>query len=123
MSEPATATAGGIALYKLGAFGSFAALAAIVVMAMTLPKTGKEFGLMLICTLVGSFGGGSFIVRWFDIGHWINDDFGVMAIGGVLFCCGLPAWLTVRAYFKYAEMRKDKTIIEIIGEIKAAIRG
>ena len=123
MSEPATATAGGIALYKLGAFGFMSVLATIVVMAMTLPKTVNEFVVAIVCTVVASMCGGSAAVSYFGIAHWVHDDFGVMAIGGLIFTCGLPAWVLVRAWFAYANLRKDKTIIEIIGEIKQAIRG
>lgn len=118
MSEPGPLTAfGGIALYKLGAFGFVAVLAAIVVMAMTLPKTVREFVVAMISTTVSSICGGAFVVRWFDLGAWVNDDFGLMAIGGVIFICGLPAWVLVRAWFKWAEKRKDKDLAELATEL------
>ncbi|HCF4943852.1 hypothetical protein CW310_07440 [Pseudomonas citronellolis] len=47
MTEPASTAVGGIALYKLGVLGFFAFLAVILVMAMALPKTVREYDTML----------------------------------------------------------------------------
>lgn len=121
MTEPASTAAGGLALYKLGAFGFVAVLAAIVVMSMTLPKTVREFVVAMITTVMGSICGGAYAVSVLGIADWVNDDFGVMAIAGLIFVCGLPAWLLVRALFVYAEMRKDKSLVEIVAEVKASI--
>lgn len=118
MSEPGPLTAaGGIALYKLGAFGFVAVLAAVVVMAMTLPKTVREFTVAMISTSVSSICGGAFVVRWLGIAHWVNDDAGMIAIGGIIFVCGLPAWVLVRAWFKWAEKRRDNDLTEIVGDL------
>lgn len=118
MTEPASTAAGGFALYKLGiAFGFFALVAAIVVMAMTLPKTVREFVVAITCTLVGSLAGGSFVIRWFDLGHWAGDDLGVIALGGVIFVCGLPAWVLVRALYAWSEAKKDRQITEIVDAV------
>lgn len=123
MSEPGPLTAiGGIALYKLGAFGFVAVLATVVVMAMTLPKTVREFTVAMISTVVASIGGGAFIVRWLNIGHWVNDDAGMIAIGGVIFVCGLPAWVLVRALFAWSEAKKDRHITEIVDLVLDARR-
>lgn len=127
MSEPGPLTAaGGIALYKLGAFGFVAVLAAVVVMAMTLPKTVREFTVAMISTSVSSICGGAFVVRWLGIAHWVNDDAGMIAIGGIIFVCGLPAWVLVRAWFKWAEKRRDKDLTEIasdLAELRKAVTG
>ncbi len=118
MSEPGPLTAaGGIALYKLGAFGFVAVLAAVVVMAMTLPKTVREFVVAMISTSVSSICGGAFVVRWLGIAHWVNDDAGMIAIGGIIFVCGLPAWVLVRAWFKWAEKRRDKDLAELATDL------
>lgn len=118
MSEPGPLTAaGGIALYKLGAFGFVAVLAAVVVMAMTLPKTVREFTVAMISTSVSSICGGAFVVRWLGISHWVNDDAGMIAIGGIIFVCGLPAWVLVRAWFKWAEKRRDKDLAELATDL------
>lgn len=123
MSEPGPLTAaGGIALYKLGAFGFVAILAAVVVMAMTLPKTVREFAVAMISTTVASLCGGAFVVRWLEIGHWANDDVGMVAIGGLIFVCGLPAWVVVRAWFAWSEAKKDRQIDEIVDAVLDAKR-
>ncbi len=122
MTEPASAAAGGLALYKLGAFGFMAVLAAIVVMAMTPPKSFRESVVALSTTVMGSIGGGSFLVQWFGWSAWADTHFGLMALAGVIFVCGLPAWLIVRALFAYGEMRRDgMAFIDIIRDIKQAV--
>lgn len=127
MSEPGPLTAaGGIALYKLGAFGfvsGFAmVLVAAVVMAMTLPRTVREFSVALISTLAFSAGGGAFVVRWLEIGHWAQDDVGMIALSGVVFICGLPGWLLVRSLFAWSEAKKDRQITEIVDAVLDAKR-
>lgn len=122
MTEPATTAAGGFVLYKLGAFGSMAVLAAIVVMAMTLPRTVREFAVAMISTTVSSLCGGAFVVRWLDIAHWAHDDAGMVALGGIVFVCGLPAWLIVRSLFAWSEAKKDRQITEIVDAIIEAKR-
>jgi len=114
MSEPGPLTAaGGIALYKLGAFGFVAVLASVVVMSMTLPRTMREFVVAMISTTVSSICGGAFVVRWQGISEWVNDELGMIAIGGVIFVCGLPAWVLVRAWFRWAEKRRDQDLGEL----------
>lgn len=120
MTEPMSSAAGGIALYKLGAFGGLAVLAAVVVMAMTLPKTVREFVVAMISTTVSSLCGGAFVVRWLGIGHWAHDDVGMIAIGGLIFVCGLPAWIIVRALFAWSEAKKDRQITEIVDAVLEA---
>ena len=122
MTEPASTAFGGIALYKLGVLGAFTAvLATIVVMAMTLPKTAREFAVAMICTVVASLGGGAFLIRWFDLQHWANDDIGLVALAAVIFVCGLPAWVLVRGWFVYAELSKHMSLPDMIRELKAVV--
>mgnify|MGYP001017615594 CR=1 FL=1 len=124
MTEPASTAAGGVALYKLGiAFGLFAVIAAVVVMCMTLPRSVREFGVALMCTLVGSLAGGAFVITWFGIGHWASDVVGLVALGGVIFVCGLPAWVMVRGWFAYTEASKGRSLLELIRELRAAAKG
>lgn len=120
MTEPMSSAAGGIALYKLGAFGGLAVLAAVVVMAMTLPKTAREFIVAMISTTVASLCGGAFVVRWLGIGDWAHDDVGMIAIGGLIFVCGLPAWIIVRALFAWSEAKKDRQITDIVDAVLEA---
>lgn len=119
MTEPASTAAGGIALYKLGLLGLFGALlTAIVVMAMTVPKTAREFAVALISTLMFSLGGGAFVVRWFELMAWANDLFGLIALLGLAFVCGLPGWVLVRGWFVFAEKRREASLPDIVREIK-----
>lgn len=118
MTEPVSTAAGGIAVYKLGAFGFFALLAAILVMAMTLPKTMREFVVAMTCTVVSSICGGAFLVRWLDIGSWVQDDIGMLALCGIIFVCGLPAWVIVRAWFAWSEARKNTALPEMVKEFR-----
>ena len=118
MTEPASTAVGGIALYKLGAFGGFAFLAAILVMVMTLPKSPREFVVAMICTVVSSVCGGAFLVRWLDIGSWVQDDIGMIALCGVIFVCGLPAWVIVRAWFAWSESRKTASLPDMVKEFR-----
>ena len=122
MTEPASTAFGGIALYKLGLLSAFAAvLVTIVVMAMTLPKTAREFAVAMICTVVASLGCGALLIRWFDLQHWANDDIGLVALAAVIFVCGLPAWVLVRGWFVYAELSKHMSLPDMIRELKAVV--
>ncbi len=121
MTEPASTAFGGIALYKLGALGACSAiLVTIVVMAMTLPKTAREFVVAMICTVVSSIGGGAFVIRWFDLQHYAHDDIGLIALTSIIFVCGLPAWIIVRALFAWSEAKKDRQITEIVDAVLEA---
>ena len=124
MTEPASTAFGGIALYKLGVLGaSSAILVTIVVMAMTLPKTAREFVVAMICTVVSSIGGGAFVIRWLDLQHYAYDDIGVIALTAVIFICGLPAWVVVRGWFAYTEARKGRSLLKLIREVREAVKG
>jgi hypothetical protein len=126
MSEPISGTAAGVAGWKLlgglagmGAIG--AGLAAFVVMAMTKPKSDQEWRVALICTLVGSIGGGAALVRYLGIQHWVEDPFGMVAMLAVVFTCGLPAWALVRALFIFIDKRRDADLGQIVHDVKEMI--
>jgi hypothetical protein len=126
MSEPISGAAAGAVGWKIigglagmGAIG--AALAAFVVMAMTKPKTEQEWRVALACTFVGSLGGGAALIKYLGVEHWSNDVLGLVAQGGLIFTCGLPAWTLIRALFKYLEKRKDADIVEIANDVKGVL--
>lgn len=126
MSEPISSTAAGVAGWKLigglagmGAFG--AALATIVVMSTTKPKTEQEWRVALISTVVASIGGGSAAIRYFGLQHWADDVFGLPALVALVFSCGLPGWALVRAVFKYLDKQKDADIVEMAEDLKARV--
>lgn len=119
MTEPASTAAGGIALYKLGAFAAAgSALCAVVVMACSVPRTSREFAVALISTIVSSISGGAGVVRWFDLAAWAHDDVGLVALLGLAFACGLPGWAIVRALFTWLEKRKGATLPELVHDFR-----
>jgi hypothetical protein len=126
MSEPISGTAAGVAGWKIigglagmGAIG--AALAAFVVMAMTKPKTDQEWRVALACTFVGSLGGGAVLIKYLGVEHWSSDVLGLVAQGGLMFACGLPAWAIVRAIFIFIDKHRDADIVEIVNDVKGVL--
>lgn len=126
MAEPSTTSiaAGGAAL-KFGIVSGIGALlSAIVVMAMTLPASRKEWIAGLVSTVSGSVLGGSLLVQHFGLTDWINQGFfGLASVIGLIFAAGLPFWVLVRAFFRYAEKSKGKGLVEMIREIRESIKG
>lgn len=126
MSEPISGTAAGVAGWKIigglaGASGIGAGVAAYIVMAMTKPKDDREFRVSMVSTLAASLGGGAAAIKYFGIEKWAGDAIGLMGMGGVMFACGLPGWLLVRALFHYIEKRKDADITEIVKDVKELV--
>jgi hypothetical protein len=125
MSEPISGAAAGVAGWKilggLAGNGVGAGLAAYIVMSMTKPKTNQEWHVALICTLVGSIGGGAALISWLGLQRWADDVFGLVGMFGIAFACGLPAWLIIRALFIYIEKRRDADITEIVKDVKEVL--
>jgi hypothetical protein len=126
MSEPISGTAAGVAGWKLlgglagmGAIG--AGLATFVVMSMTRPKSDQEWRVALICTLVGSIGGGCALARYLGIQDWARDPVGLMGLICIVFTCGLPAWALVRALFIFLDKRRDADLAQIVKDVKEAL--
>jgi len=126
MSEPITGAAAGVAgwtiiggLAGIGTIG--AGLASVVVMSMTKPKTEREWRVALICTVVGSIGGGAAVVQYYGLEHWAQTAIGLAAMFGLAFACGLPAWCIVRALFRYFERRTDADLIDLVKDVKEAL--
>lgn len=135
MSEPASSAAAGLAGWKLlggaaGAAGIGAAMATIVVMCMTLPKTAREWAVGLISTVMCSLGGGALVILKFNlIGTVLRAStdaelvITLMGVLGIVFACGLPGWAIVRWVFNWLEKRHDKDLGEIVGEVRGVIGG
>ena len=131
--EPGTSGAAGAAGWKLiggaaGAIGFGAALSAIVVMLMTRPRSGREWAVGLICTLIGSFAGGAYAIIKLGLlqeASAAQDDAElvmlVLSMIGIVFACGLPAWAVVRWVFTYIERRDGKDIAEVVKEVREII--
>lgn len=125
MSEPTSSTAaGGYLLYKAAiAFGLPAGLAAIVVMLWIQPKSKREWAMALICTVVSSVGGGAMVVEYLQLQHLaVGGVVGLMALGGLIFACGLPGWVIVRAGFAWADKRKGHDLGELVRDAKEVLK-
>jgi hypothetical protein len=43
---------------------------------------------------------------------------GLLALGGLIFACGLPGWAIVRWVFNYIEKHRDASIDEVSTDVK-----
>ncbi|EOW8662796.1 hypothetical protein ACO1AF_003813 [Acinetobacter baumannii] len=121
--EPVS-TSGFTALLKFYGFAIVVALAASLVVAVVLmtrmPRSPQEWAVGLICTVVSSLAGGSFIIVKWGLHEWVTDVWGMIALGGFFFVCGLPGWALVRWIFNFINKQEGKTIIEVLKEVKKA---
>jgi hypothetical protein len=106
-------------LAGLGAIG--AGLAAVVVMCMTRPRDDKEWVVAIVSTVMSSVCGGSAFIQWQGIEHWVYTPFGLVALLGVAFACGLPGWALIRWFFNYVLKREGRGIDEIVREAKELV--
>lgn len=128
MTEPASSAAGGFALWKAltAAAAGGSVLAAIVVFCMTRPRTGPEWTVGIISTVVGSLGGGAYAAMKLGVFQNIKtassdaDLFlALLQLGAFMFTCGLPAWAIVRWGFNWMEKRRDASLEQVIADAKA----
>lgn len=94
------------------------ALVAAVVLMTRMPRSPQEWAVGLICTVVSSLAGGSFIIVKFALHAWVTDVWGMITLGGFFFVCGLPGWAIVRWIFNYIDKQEGKTIIEVMKQMK-----
>lgn len=121
MTEPATTAAGGFALSKLLGLVLGVPLAVAVVMIMTRPRSSREWAVALISTVVVSIGGGAAVIQYYGLHEWAVTFYGSLALASLHFTCGLPAWVLVRAWFIYAEKRRDSTLTDMVKEIRESV--
>ena len=122
--EPTTSTgAAGLAGWKLigglaglGAIG--AGLAAIVVMCLMTPRDRKEWTVGLISTVISSISGGAAVVEYFELQHWTSSFFGLVAMFGLVFVCGLPGWAMVRWTFNSIRAREGETVEDVLRDLR-----
>lgn len=124
--ELGTGGAAGAAGWKLiggaaGALGCGAALSALVVMLMTPPRSPREWAVGLISTVIGSIAGGAAVIEYFGLQSWMQTFNGLLAVLGIVFACGLPAWAIVRWTFTFIERRSSKDIAEVVHEVREGI--
>lgn len=120
---PEASSSAGYAAYKLAiALGLPAGLATIVVMLWTQPQSKREWAMALITTVMSSIGGGAAVVQYMGWQDWGNSYLGQVAEGGIIFACGLPGWVIVRAAFAWAEKRKGKDLGELARDAANTVR-
>lgn len=125
MAEPVS-TIGVSAFFKIYGMAIVvilsAALIALVVMMIRMPRNPQEWAVGLICTVVSSITGGSFFIVKFGLHDWVNDVWGVLALGGFFFACGLPGWFLVRLTANFMSQRESKNILEVVRELKKEVK-
>lgn len=97
------------------------ALATVVVMCATPPRTGREWVIGLISTVVGSIAGGAYLIERYQLQSWTHTTTGLMSMLGLVFACGLPAWALVRWAFTWVERRRDADLGEIVDEVRGRL--
>jgi len=121
--EPTSSGVAGAAAFKAagGAAAGGALLSAIFVMLMTPPRSMHEGAGGLIRTVVTGIGGGAIAVQHFRLQEWVDSATGLVALGGLIFGCGLPGWAIVRCVFNFIERNRDTGIDEVAKEVKEVL--
>ena len=119
MVEPTSTSAGGVALYKLGAFGFVAMLVSVLVMSMTAPRSSRELIAALISTLTFSLLGGAVAIKQLGLESMVHGDMiDMMSLCALIFACGSPGWVLMRAVFNWTESRRDLEIDDLVRSAK-----
>ena len=92
-------------------------------MCIMTPRTRSEWAVGLISTVVGSISGGAAIIMRYELQDWMYSPAGLVAILGLVFACGLPAWAVVRWVFNYILRRVGRDIAEIVAEARLTAAG
>jgi hypothetical protein len=132
--EPTSSAASGVIGWKLlawafGVGGVAAGLATIVVMCMTTPRSMREWAVALISTLVSSLSLGSLVVLWLDVHEELlvpdptANMLALVAIGGIMFACGLPGWAIVRMAFTAIAKREGRDLVDVLKELRDVKKG
>lgn len=90
---------------------------------MTPPRSTREWAVGLISTVIGSIGGGAAVISHFGLHEWMTTPVGLVAVLGLVFACGLPAWAVVRWVFNFILARHGKDIAEVAEDVRDAMSG
>lgn len=116
------ATGGKTVIGMAGGIAIGAGLAALVVMCKRTPRNPKEWSIGLTSTVIGSACGGPALIQYFGLQAWAHDYFGLMALVGIVFACGLPAWAIVRWTFNFIDKRENAGIDEVVQDVKKGLQ-
>lgn len=129
MAEPVSGATGsvstagvviGLKVYGFLALIALAALLSWLVVIMTrMPRTRNEWVVGMVCTVFGSITSGAFVVQRFGLHEWSGNWWGMCALAGIIFICGLPFWAVVRWIFNYISKHEDATIVDVARDLKA----
>ena len=61
------------------------------------------------------------MIQYFALYNWVQSGVGLLAMGGLIFACGLPGWLLVRWLFNFIDKRRDAGIDEIARDVKEVL--
>lgn len=89
---------------------------------MTTPRDPKEWATGLISTVVASVAGGAAVVEYLGIQHWAFRPFGLVALLGLSFACGLPGRAVVRWIFNAIRRREGQGIDDVLREVREGVR-
>jgi hypothetical protein len=64
---------------------------------------------------------GAMAVQYFGLQEWVESVTGLVALGGLIFGCGLPGWAIVRWVFNFIEKNRDAGIDEVAKEVKEVL--
>lgn len=137
MSEPASSTAGGIALWKIaGGILGIGVVASALGFMVLMPKTPREALLRIFATMAGSAFLGPLVVaaaysRWpevFAAGATLAQNMGMeswlgmfMVAAPMLAIAGLPFWWVLGAAVLWLERRKAKDLGEMIADARQVL--
>jgi len=77
----------------------------------------------VISTVVTGPDRGAIAVQDLRLQEWVDSVTGLVALGGLIFGCGLPAWAIVRWVFNFIEKNRDVGIDEVAREVKEVVWG
>ena len=66
-------------------------------------------------------GGGAIAVQYFRLQEWVDSVVDLVALGGLIFGCGLPGWAIVRWVFNFIDKNRDAGIDEVAKELKEVL--
>jgi len=72
-------------------------------------------------TVVTGIGGGAIAIHYFRLQEWVDSVTGSVALGGLIFGCGMPGWAIVRWVLNFIEKNRDAGIDEVAKGVKEVL--
>jgi len=58
------------------------------------------------------------VIQHYDLQAWAHSPFGLVAMLGLVFACGLPGWAIVRWLFNYIEAKRNATLADVVRDVR-----